>query len=308
MPNTTFRLAGALLLALALALGACGPATPPPTTPDRITVIASFYPLYEFTRRVGGDQVNVRSLVPTGVEPHDWEPSPRDLADLSQADVFVYNGAGLEPWVDRVLREVGADIPVVVSATEGIDLLTTKASEKEQSLVDPHVWLDPVLAQDLVQAIAGALQKADPAHTDTYASNADEFILQLEVLHQRYLDGLEDCESQTLVTTHASFSYLASRFGLTQLAVSGLSPQVEPSPGRLAKLAEQAQTLGVTTIFFESLVSPAVAETLASEIGAQSLALNPLEGLTPEQEAAGEDYLTLMEGNLANLRAGLRCR
>ncbi len=297
----------ALALALAAALVACQSQGPtPPSSANQISVVASFYPLYEFARQVGGELVKVSSLVPTGVEPHEWEPLPREVVEVSQADLFVYNGAGLEPWADRIVIELGAKGPVVVKATEGMTLRKAEEGSKD-SLLDPHVWLDPVRAQQQVLAISTALQKRDPAHAPTYATNADVYLRLLDLLDQEYLEGLRQCASRTLVSTHASFGYLASRYGLTPVAISGLTPEAEASPGRLAQLARELKAQGVTAVYTETLVSPAVAEALAREIGAQVLVLNPIEGLTPAEEAQGKDYLSLMRDNLATLRKGLRC-
>ena len=297
------------LAPLVFILGAC--ATPGSQSTDasgKVTVIASFYPLQEFAQQVGGDRVTVRTLVPFGVEPHDWEPSPRDLVDIARAQVFLYNGSGFEPWVERVLSEVGEGIPVVVSATQGMDLLEAQdLVGRNQGGVDPHVWLDPLRAREQVGLIKQALQQADPENADLYEMNAISYAQRLEDLHHRYQEGLRDCRSRILLTSHAAFGYLADRYALTPLAISGLSPEVEPSPGRLAELVTIAREAGVRYIFFESLVSPAVAETLARELQAQTLVLNPIEGLTPKQEAAGDGYITRMEENLAHLREGLEC-
>jgi len=301
-----WRAAG-LLAVLAFTVAACDTGTPQPVAPSgQIRVVASFYPLYEFARQVGGERVSVSSLVPTGVEPHDWEPSPREVVQIYQADLFLYNGAGLEPWADRLVKELGGKSPVVVKATEGMTLRRAEEGSKDSPL-DPHVWLDPLLAKQQVQAISTALQRLDPDHAQTYATNADAYLRQLDQLHQEYLEGLRDCRSRTLVTTHASFGYLAARYGLTQVAISGLTPEAEPSPGRLAQLARELKARGVTAVYTEPLVSPAVADALAREIGAQVLVLNPIEGLTPAEEAQGKDYLSLMRDNLATMRKGLRC-
>jgi zinc transport system substrate-binding protein len=288
-----------------MALVACQTPTPLPQA-NQLTVVASFYPLYEFARQAGGDRVQVSSLVPTGVEPHEWEPLPREVVRVSQADLFVYNGAGLEPWSDRIVKDLKGDRPVVLVATAGIALRRAEDGDEDGPL-DPHVWLDPVRAQQQVQAISAALQRLDPDHAQTYATNADAYLGQLGQLDQEYLEGLRDCESRTLVTTHASFGYLASRYGLTPVAISGLNPEAEPSPGRLAELARDLKAQGVTAVYTETLVSPAVAEALAREIDAQVLDLNPIEGLTPAEAAQGKDYLSLMRENLASLRKGLRC-
>jgi len=286
------------LLVLA-ALGACQ-ATPPSS--EKPLVIATFYPLYEFTRQVAGDHAEVVSLVPPGVEPHDWEPSPQTLVQLGKARLFVYNGAGFEPWVQKLAGDIAPDRTLVVEATKGIDLLSSGGR------VDPHVWLDPLLAQRQVAAIAAGLAQIDGAHASGYADNARAFIARLGQLDGALEAGLRDCARRDVVTSHAAFGYLTRRYGLVQVPVTGLAPTAEPSPAELAAVARLAQARHVRYVFFESLVSPGLAEALAREIGAGTLVLNPIEGITAAQAAAGTGYVALMEANLQNLRAGLDCR
>jgi zinc transport system substrate-binding protein len=285
-------------------------------------VVASFYPLYEFARQVAGDRAEVVSLVPAGVEPHDWEPSPQDVTRVRQASVFVYNGAKLEPWAETLVKNVGGTGLVVVNATEGLALLPSegpghdddhgKGKEKEPEGSaegqDPHVWLDPVLAQSQMEAIRAGLAKADPSRAETYASNARTYRERLTALHGKFEGGLRRCTRRQIVVSHVAFAYLAKRYGLTMVSVAGLAPEAEPSPAHLASLVRFARRHKVEYIFFETLVSPKLAETLAREVGARTLVLNPIEGLTPEEAAAGKDYLALMEQNLVNLRTALACR
>ena len=212
----------------------------------------------------------------------------------------------MEPWAERIRQGIEGSRPTVLVATEGMALVKAPGAG-EQAPLDPHVWLDPLLASQQVQAIAKALQSLDPEHAQEYAANADAYLRRLDEVHQKYVEGLRACKSRVLVTSHAFVSYLASQYGLKTIAIAGLSPEAEPSPGRLAQLVEEIKAQGVTAVYFESLVNPAVAETLARETGVQALALNPIEGLTPQEQAQGIDYLTLMRANLVNLRQGLRC-
>ena len=288
------------LLALACLLPACEPASPPSAKP---LVVATFYPLYEFSRSVAGDRADVVSLVPPGVEPHDWEPSPQNVVQLQQARLFVYNGAGFEPWVDKLLKDVpGGGATVIVDATKRIPLVPVGTT------VDPHVWLDPVLAQAQVDAIRAGLEQADPTHAAAFADNARRFKEQLARLDGAFAAGLRDCARRDMFTSHTAFTYLARRYGLTQVPVMGLAPESEPSPAVLAAIAGLARRQHARYIFFETLVSSRLAEALAREVGAKTLVLNPIEGLTKEEAAAGKNYVALMEANLANLRTGLGCR
>ena len=261
---------------------------------------------------------------PAGVEPHDWEPAAR-RGPAQTAQVFVYNGAGFEPWADRLLANLGRSGPAVVVATDGIELSRsdlpghdhdygsgkssggTKAVAEASVQWDPHVWLDPVLAQQQVETIRAALAKADPENAERYATNARAFGERLRALGEGYERGLFRCARREIVVSHASFAYPAKRYRLTQVPVMGLSPDSEPSPAQLAQIVRFARRHGVKFIFFETLVSPKLADTLAREVGAQTLVLNPIEGLTKDEHAAGKGYVELMEENLKNLRTALGC-
>ena len=309
------RLLRAALLA-ALVAG-CNQSTPS----TRPLVVATFYPVYEFARQVAGDRATVVSLVPPGVEPHDWEPSPQQMIDVQKARLFVYNGAGFEPWVDKLLQDTRDAKVVAVDTTRGMALLPapsagaasaqsdhTHARGPTGRAVDPHVWLDPELAEAQVDAIRAALAASDPPNAAASDANARAYRARLAALDTTMASGLRDCDRRDIVVSHASFAYLARRYALTQVALMGLAPEAEPSPASLAAIADVARKRRATAIFFETLVSARLAETLAREIGARTLLLNPAEGLTKEEAAAGKDYIALMEGNLANLRLGLGCR
>ena len=287
-----------LALATVLAIAGCQPA-PPPAKP---LVVATIYPLWEFSRQVAGDRAEVVSLVPAGVEPHDWEPVPRDVSQVQRAAVFVHTGTDLDAWAEKLLADLGGRRGVVVNARDGLSVLTVAG------IIDPHLWLDPSLARAQVLAIAAGLEQADPAGRATYATNADAFVAALDALDQKFTVGLADCARREIVTSHAAFAYLARRYRLTQIPVMGLSPEAEPSPADLAAIVRAARRLKVTHVFFETLVSPRLAETLSRELGATPLPLNPIEGVSPAEAAAGAGYLMLMRANLVNLRTALGCR
>ena len=287
----------ALALAL-LALGSCAPATPA----GKPLVVATIYPLWEFSRQIAGDRADVVALVPAGVEPHDWEPAPRDVGQVQRAAVFVHTGTDLDGWAEKLLADLPERRGVVVNARGGLRLLTVGGT------TDPHVWLDPTLARAQALAIAAGLEQADPANRATYAKNAEAFVARLDALDREFAGGLADCARREIVTSHAAYGYLARRYRLTQVPVMGLSPEAEPSPADLAAIVRTARRLKVTHVFFETLVSPRLAETLAREIGAVPLPLDPIEGVSPAEAAAGAGYLKLMRANLANLRTALGCR
>ena len=287
-----------IALAAVLMVSGCQPA-PPSARP---LVVATIYPLWEFSRQVAGDRADVVSLVPAGVEPHDWEPAPRDVSQVQRAAVFVHTGTDLDGRAEKLLAELTGRRGVVVNARGGLGVLTVGG------VTDPHVWLDPTMARAQVRAIAGGLEEADPAGRATYADNAKAFVARLDALDLEFTAGLADCARREIVTSHAAFAYLARRYRLTQVPLMGISPEAEPSPADLAAIVRTARRLKVTHVFFETLVSPRLAETLSREIGATPLPLNPIEGVSPAETAAGLGYLELMRANLANLRTALGCR
>ncbi|MGH2349647.1 MAG: metal ABC transporter substrate-binding protein [bacterium] len=297
-----------VLVAL-LAIG-CGPRTGAPGSAEagKLRVVSTFYPLYEFAQRVGGSRVTVRNLVPAGVESHDFEPTPRDVAGLKAARVLIYNGAGFEPWLQKLLPEV-PQATVRVDTSSGLPLLRgfRGAAGDSPPAEDPHVWLDPVLAARQVDAIVEGLTTADPEGSATYRDNGARVNAELQELHRRYASTLAACRQRTFVTSHAAFGYLARRYRLTQIPISGLSPEAEPSPARLKTIVQEARRAGVRVIFYETLVSPRVAEVIAREVGARTAVLNPVEGLTPEELQQGRNYFTVMDENLRALAGGLGC-
>jgi zinc transport system substrate-binding protein len=291
-------------VAVALLLLGCG--STPSSADQGVSVVASFYPLAEAASRVGGKLVSVQNLTPPGVEPHDLELAPDDIEAIATADVIVYLGGGFQPAVEDALAE--AEDAVTVDALTAVGTSPAPASEVDEGLtVDPHVWLDPARYEEIVQAVAYSLAKADPQNEATYVANAEEYVAQIAALDDEFQTGLSDCQRTTIVTSHEAFGYLADAYGLTQVGILGLSPEAEPDPRRLAELRDLVEREGVTTIFSEELVSPKVAETLANEAGVEVAVLNPIESLTDDQVQAGEDYLSLMRENLDTLKKALDC-
>ncbi|OGY32327.1 MAG: hypothetical protein A3C02_04270 [Candidatus Andersenbacteria bacterium RIFCSPHIGHO2_02_FULL_45_11] len=286
-----------------------------PVDTNRTRVTASFYPLAHFAQQVGGDLVSVTNMTPSGSEPHDFDPSPRDVAELTSSKLFIYNGGGLEPWVPRVLPDLQKAQIAIVNATQGLDLLTGEEHEGEEGAedehegeeLDPHVWLSPKLAQQQVRAIEKGLIAADVSNAAVYTTNADAYITELEALDADFKLGTAQCNRRELVTSHAAFAYLAKRYGLTMVPIAGLSPDEEPSPARLAEISNFVREHGVTHIFFETLVSPALSQTIAHETGAKTLTLHTLEGLTDEEVSQGKSYISVQRENLAAIRTALDC-
>lgn len=278
---------------------------------DKLQVTASFYPLQYFTQQIAGAKADVSSITPPGVEPHDYESSPRQLVDATKAGLFVYNGAGLEPWADKLLPEFKHQ---VVKASDGISLLTfaeedhddEHGHEEALTLQDPHFWLDPVLAQQIVTNIKNGLIAADAANAGYYTKNAEAVTARLQALDQSYGAALKTCQSRTIITTHQAFGYLAKRYNLQVVPIS-VNPDQEPSPEAIAGLVKAVKDSGAKYVFFETLTSPQVAKTIADEAGAKTAVFNPIEGLTDKEQQKGEDYFSIQQQNLEQLKLALTC-
>ncbi|CAM3789012.1 zinc ABC transporter substrate-binding protein [Cohnella lubricantis] len=303
----------------ALLLAGCGSSGDNLQAKDgRVNVVTTFYPLYFMATQIGGEDVRVTNLIPTGVEPHDWTPKSRDLQEASQAQLFIYNGAGLEGWVDDFLHGVGSSSALkTVEASDGIQLIHGNPEHEEHAGeeteehadehdVDPHTWVSPKSALIMAENIYDAYVSIDPAHQADYDRNYQALKEKLEALDQQFTDGLAAVTKRDIVVSHQAFGYLSRDYGLNQVAIMGLAPDAEPRAQDLLDIAKFVKEKGVTTIFFEELVSDQLAKTLASEANVGTDVLNPLEGLTPKQEKAGDDYFTIMQRNLQNLRKALQ--
>lgn len=287
-----------VLLAAAFFTASCGSGADTGKSSDgKMPVAASFYPMAEFARAVGGSHVDVYTMIGDGVEPHDWEPSARDLTRLAKAKVFVYNG-GVEPWAQPALAAVKDEGVLAVEA--GRQFMTA-----ENSSLDPHFWLSPRKAEAEVAVVRDAFIKADPGNAADYEQNAAAFIDKLNALDKKMAGVAQVAKTKTFVTTHAAFGHLAADYGLKQVSIMGLSPQAEPSPAALNKLIGIMREDGVKYVFFETLVSPRIAGTIAGSAGARTLVLDPLEGLSKEGRQNGDTYLKIMERNITNLEIAL---
>lgn len=307
-----------LLTAAVLGLAACGQGgtdrtnqletASTETTSDPIEVIATFYPMYDFTQHVVGDEGEVTLLMPAGTDSHDYEPSAKDMAMIQDADVFVYNNENMEMWVPSIENTLSEGDVTVVKATEGMILLPgdddhdhdhdhDHGEEGHSHELDPHVWLAPSLAIKQVEAIRDQLSEAYPEKAAAFDENAAAYLEDLQALHESYQAAFSDPAQSHFVTQHAAFGYLALEYGLTQVPIAGLSPSEEPSAARIAELKEFVTETGIKTIYFEENAKDSIARTLASEAGVELAVLNPLEGLTQEQMDNGENYISIMEQN-----------
>ena len=280
------------VLALLLSAAGCGATA---DTSGKETVVAAFYPVAWAAEKIGGESVDVHNLTKPGAEPHDLELTPRDVDRVRQADLVLYLGDGFQPALEKAVQDRHG---VSIDLLHRQELAGAPAGVEELS-ADPHVWLDPLRFVVLVKRIGRALHRPGPTA---------RLAARLRLLDRHYRSGLASCRRKDVVTSHAAFGYLSARYGLRQIPLTGLTPEAEPSPRDLQRLVQEVEASGATTVFFESLVSPKLAETVAREAGAKTAVLDPIEGLTKDEQSAGDDYMTLMRRNLATLREALGCR
>ncbi|MFE4535887.1 metal ABC transporter substrate-binding protein [Streptomyces scopuliridis] len=321
----TATLAGAVTLGL-VALSACSSSdAATKKSGDKLAVTASFYPMQFLAERIGGDHVSVTTLTKPGVEPHDLELSPRQAAQLGEADVILYL-KGIQPAVDEAITQSGVQNTVDATSLTTLEKHGTEVGHshddghadgadghadeeshagEESSLdgKDPHIWLDPVKYAEVAKGVGASLEKADPDNSATYRKNTDALVKQLGGLDTAFKQGLADTTTKTFITTHAAFGYLAERYGLTQEAIAGLDPESEPTPARVKELETIAEHDKVGTVFFETLASDKTAKTIAADSGLKTDVLDPLEGITDKSK--GDDYIEVMNSNLAALRKAL---
>jgi zinc transport system substrate-binding protein len=347
-----------LLLAIAWVAIGCSSDEPQAQAEEeekKLSIHASIYPLADFAQKIGGDQVEVTNMVPTGVDPHDFEPTAKELAQLSESDLFLYNGAGFEGWIEKAKPLLDEEKTHVLDLSETVELLkydeehnhehedghkeeehghdddahkedehghgddahkddehghADEAREEdhdhEHGEFDPHIWLDPNRGKQMAAAIRDAIIEKDPDNRELYEANYEELETRFDALDAKFKEAVEQGDKDTIIVSHAAFAYLTEQYGLKQVAISGLSPSDEPSAKKLKEIIDTAKAYDVHTIFFDTLVSGKVAKTVQEEVGAEALVLNPLEGLTQEEEEAGEDYFSLMETNAENLAKALK--
>jgi zinc transport system substrate-binding protein len=263
----------------------------------KLTVIASFFPIYEFAKHVGGDRVNVMTLIPAGIEPHDYEPTIQQLHEAENADVVFFNGLGFEgSWIDSINNNNLVDTSVLSNLSQG------------GQTRNPHIWLDPVIAKTQVQQIKNALMEIDPKNKLYYENNAIDFIAKLDLLDSGIKAALQSCNKKDFIAFHDAFDYFAKRYGLVQHSIQGVSPEGEVLPQRIEETIRLAKDLGLNVIYAEELVDPRFSEVIAQEIpNGKVLVLSPLEGIEEDEEGSGIGYLEKMKQNISNLKVGLEC-
>lgn len=298
-----------------LGLSACSSADGAGKAADgKLAVVASFYPMQYLAEQIGGDHVSVTSLTKPGVEPHDLELKPRQIGSLADAGAIVYL-KGLQPAVDEAIKQSKNEHAVDVASLTALEQHGTEVDghhhttgdnhshSEHEGGSDPHIWLDPVKYAEAAKGVAKTLAEADPEHKGDYEKNAAALAKKLGALDAKFRDGLKNRASDTFITTHAAFGYLAERYGLTEESISGLDPESEPSAARIKDLHALAEEHHVSTIFFETLANPATAKTLAKDLKLKTDVLDPIEGIT--DDSRGHDYVEVMEANLAALQKAL---
>ena len=306
MRRATAILFTAAVLAMMFS-GCAGPGKKPGD--GRMNIYASFYPMYFLAGEIAGEKAQVTSMVPAGAEPHDWEPTPKFAAELNSADMLIYNGAGMESWMENLLSIIESDKTRMVDTSKGIELLEAEghdeAEEYEHGEHDPHIWVSPLRLMQQARNVYEALVEADPQNAEYYENNMTELAAKLNKLDQDIRDTSKTFKSNVVVVSHEAFGYFAKDYGLKQIAIRGVNPQDEPSPSQMAELVKICRENNVRYIFFEKLTSPKLSEALAREVGAETMVLNDAAGLSEEEIKAGKDYITVMYENLDNLKKAL---
>lgn len=281
---------------------------------DRPEIIASFYPLEEFASNLVGEE-KIYSIIPIGMDPHDFEPTAQDIIKITNSKLLIYNGNGLEPWIEDFLStEEGKEVRVL-NISKHSDSLEFEDEHTEEvgdpaheGDYDPHFWLDPVNAIEITNLLARELKTVYPDQTDEIEMNAKRYISELKTLDDEYSNQLARCEQRKIIVSHDAFNYPAKRYNFEVVEISGISPESEPSAQKLAQIARLVKDEQIEYIFYETLVDPKLAQLIAIETGASTLVLNPIENLTHQEEEAGESYLSIMRSNLDNLKLAMKCQ
>ncbi len=272
----------------------------------KINVVATFYPLADFAQNVGGDKVSVSILVPETTDVHDFEPTPSSIAAVSSANVLIYNGVGLEPWIQDIITASDNPDLIQVDSSQGITLLPVaeQFQNSDTQILDPHIWLNPINAKQQVQNILKGLTQADPEDSEYFTQNAQTYLQQLDQLNQEAIDATTNTATTYFITFHEAFAYFANQCHTTQLPILGPFEE-EPSPNDIQNVIDAINQYHLKYVGYESLENPAISHSISTQTNATLLEMNPIEGLTAEQKAAGDNYITLMQHNIENIHLAL---
>jgi zinc transport system substrate-binding protein len=301
-------IATALIVIIAISATAGIYLLPQPSTPQtstKLKVIATFYPLYDFAQNIGGDRVTVSILVPETVDVHDFEPTPSSISAVSTADVLIYNGIGLEPWIANIVSASDNPDLIQIDTSHGIPLLPiAQQFQRGNQTYDPHIWLNPIDAKQQVRNILQGLIKADSADSQSFTQNANAYIAKLDALNQRAINSTTGTATNRFVTFHEAFSYFANQYNITQVPILGPFEE-DPSAGDIQNVITAIHQYSLRYVGYESLENPAISQSISTQTNATLIEMNPIEGLTDEQKAAGDNYITLMQHNIENIHLAL---
>lgn len=312
-----------LLFITTMSLAACGQTEEQVNEGDRIKIVTTFYPVYEFTKQVVGEHADVTMLIEAGQDSHNFEPSPKEMIRIAEADVFIYSSPFMETWVSAVLDTIKDSDVLIIHAAEDIPLYEEVEDEEHHDhehedddhnhdehdhshAIDPHVWVDPVFAQELVEKISVGIQTADTEHAAVYAENAAAYKAELVQLDEEFKKAFEKAEDRIFVVQHAAFGYLARRYGLEEISISSLTSSQEISPAQMAAVGRFIEANDIKTIFYQDSVNVKLAETLAEETDSELALLSTIESVTKEDRAKGINYLSLMRQNLESLKTTIK--
>jgi len=271
----------------------------------KISVTTSIYPLYYFTSKIAGDKAEVKNIIPAGAEPHGYEPTAQEIARIETSDLLVLNGGPIEVWASKVKKQLEKSHVKIL--TTGETLINLTLEKEGKTIADPHIWLSPFLAIKQTELISKALIDIDPENRQFYEKNQKKLAENISQLNNKYEKELKNCEHNIIITSHTAFGYLAKDYGLKQIALSGISPEEEPTAKQLAQISDLVKKEGIDYVFFETLVSPKLSNTIANEAGIRTLVLNPAGGISEQEIKQGKDYMSIMNDNLNNLKTALKC-
>lgn len=273
----------------------------------KLKIFTSFYPMYFITEQIAQDKAEIINMIPAGVEPHDWEPTLKMMAQLQESDIFIYNGAGMETWAESVIKNMDASRTEIVEASKGIELIRGEEDEDDDhGDYDPHVWVSPMNLKKQALNVLNALIEKDSSNEEYYRANYDKLAARLDELDNDIREAAKDFKANIIVTSHEAFGYFAKEYGLKQIPIRGISPQQEVSTKKLGEIVEICRENNIRYIFAEKFVNPNYSKTIANEIGGEVLMLNAAHGLTKEEMDSGVDYITIMYENLENLKKALQ--
>lgn len=315
LKSILFLLAGIVLLSGCSKTGEAKKTNDENNSKDGLKVYASVYPMYDFTKKIAGDKLDVEMIMPQGTEPHGWEPDSNAIKNLENADMFIYNGAGLESWTDKVLDSLSNKDLKVVEASEGVDLIKSTHTHDHEDHdheghhhgpMDPHVWISPKNAKIEMKNIKEALVELDKENADYYESNYQKYAKMLDELDAKYMESLNNLPNKTIVVSHEAYGYLCKDYGLTQIGIKGVNAETEPDAKKMAEIVSYIKENNIKTIFTEELIDPKVSKIIADETSCDVKVLSPVEGLSEDQIKNNEDYFSIMEKNLENLVGALK--